>query len=73
MTEQEMRDAFFGATRRIATSSPNTYRAFCAGVMLEREACAKACEAEGEKWEGDGIPEPMSRICAYVIRTRSNA
>lgn len=41
-------------------------------VMAEREACAKVCEAEAEKWEGDGIPEPMSRICADAIRTRSN-
>ena len=39
-----------------------------AGAGSEREACAKVCEAEAAKWEGDGEPEPMSRICAAAIR-----
>lgn len=36
----------------------------------EREACAKVCESEAAKWEGDGVTEPMGRLCAAVIRAR---
>ena len=38
----------------------------------EREACAMVCEAEAARWEADGTPEPMSRICAASIRSRSH-
>ena len=34
----------------------------------ERERCAKVCEAEATRWEGDGEPAPMARSCAAAIR-----
>lgn len=37
-------------------------------VAAERERCAAACEREAEKWEGDGMVEPMARLCAIAIR-----
>ena len=32
------------------------------------EECARECEREGQRWESDGIPEPMARLCAAAIR-----
>lgn len=43
-------------------------RGFVEGVMRERERCALLCESEAEKWEVDGMAEPMSRLCAIAIR-----
>ena len=34
----------------------------------ERERCAKVCEAEATRWEGDGEPAPMARSCAAALR-----
>ena len=40
-------------------------------VAAEREACAKVCEAEAEKWEGnDGPICHEARLCAFNIRAR---
>jgi hypothetical protein len=40
-------------------------------VAVEREACAKVCEAEAEKWEGkDGPVCFEARLCSYAIRAR---
>ena len=37
----------------------------------EREACAKVCEDEAEKWEGDDGPiSTEARLCAINIRAR---
>ena len=66
MTEQEMRSAFFNATGKIATSSPNTYSAFCQGLMVEREELAKHFAKHGGRvLAGDEI--------SHIIRKRSNA
>jgi len=43
---------------------------FNAGREIEREACAKVCEEQAKKWEGDGVLDPMSRLCAHAIRAR---
>jgi len=44
------------------------------GAMVaaaEREACAKVCEAEAEKWEGNDGPICFeARLCAVNIRAR---
>ena len=42
-------------------------------VEAERESCALACESEALKWEGDGVPDPMARLCAVAIRARGGA
>jgi hypothetical protein len=49
--------------------------AFAALVAAaEREACAKVCEAEAEKWEGDDGPIcAEARMCAVAIRARGDA
>ena len=40
-------------------------------AAAEREACAKVCEAEAEKWEGnDGPICHEARLCAVNIRAR---
>ena len=66
MTEQEMRCAFFNETGKIATSSPNTYSAFCRGLMVEREELAKHFAKHGGRvLAGDEI--------SHIIRKRSNA
>jgi len=38
-------------------------------ARLVMEECAKVCEQEAATWEGDGVPEPMSRLCAMQIRS----
>ena len=44
------------------------------GLMVaaaEREACARVCEDEAEKWEGDDGPiSTEARLCALHIRAR---
>jgi hypothetical protein len=41
-----------------------------AAVLAMREACAARCEAEAERWEGDGEGvEPVARLCAIAIRS----
>ena len=42
------------------------FRSFARLVM---EDAAKVCEQEAATWEGDGVPEPMSRLCAMQIRS----
>ena len=43
-------------------------------AAAEREACAKVCEAEAEKWEGDDGPIcAEARLCAVAIRARGDA
>lgn len=45
--------------------------AAAAGAEAEREACAKVCEDEAEKWEGDDGPiSTEARLCAINIRAR---
>ena len=40
-------------------------------AAAEREACAKVCEVEAEKWEGeDGPICAEARMCAVNIRAR---
>lgn len=40
-------------------------------AAAEREACAKVCEDEAEKWEGDDGPiSTEARLCALAIRAR---
>lgn len=40
-------------------------------VESEREACAKLCEAEAEKWEGKDGPVCFEvRLCSDAIRAR---
>lgn len=40
-------------------------------VAAEREACARVCESEAEKWEGDDGPiSTEARLCALNIRAR---
>ena len=40
-------------------------------AAAEREACAKVCEAEAEKWEGNDGPICFeARLCAVNIRAR---
>ena len=40
-------------------------------VEAEREACAKVCDEEAEKWEGnDGPICYEARLCAVNIRAR---
>jgi hypothetical protein len=40
-------------------------------VAAEREACAKVCEAEAEKWEGKDGPVCFEvRLCSDAIRAR---
>ena len=40
-------------------------------AAAEREACAKVCEDEAEKWEGDDGPiSTEARLCALHIRAR---
>lgn len=46
-------------------------RVVAVAVAAEREACAKLCEAEAEKWEGDDGPIcAEARMCAVNIRAR---
>ena len=43
-------------------------------AAAEREACAKVCEDEAEKWEGDDGPiSTEARLCAINIRARGHA
>jgi hypothetical protein len=37
------------------------------GVAQERERCAKACEAEGDRWRGEQDITDF-RLCAALIR-----
>jgi hypothetical protein len=46
----------------------NCFHAWQAATAAERERAAKVCEYEATRWEGDGVPEPMSRLCAAAIR-----
>ena len=40
-------------------------------ATAEREACAKVCEAEAEKWEGKDGPVCFEvRLCSDAIRAR---
>ena len=40
-------------------------------AAAEREACAKVCEDEAQKWEGDDGPiSTEARLCAINIRAR---
>lgn len=43
-------------------------------AAAEREACAKVCEDEAEKWEGDDGPiSTEARLCALNIRARGTS
>lgn len=44
--------------------------------QIRREAfeeAAKLCEEHAARWEADGVPVPMSRLCAAAIRQRGDA
>ena len=43
-------------------------------AAAEREACARVCEDEAEKWEGDDGPiSTEARLCALHIRARGTS
>jgi len=77
MTDEQMRDLAKecgldwqrGYASLFADDPTNRYAVLIGEVeRITREECARLCEAEAAKWEGDGTPEPMSRICAAAIR-----
>lgn len=50
---------------------PGLERLVALARAAEREACAKVCEDEAEKWEGDDGPiSTEARLCAINIRAR---
>ena len=65
-------NAGMDALRDAAQQALEALEAAVAGaVAAEREACAKVCEDEAEKWEGDDGPiSTEARLCALAIRAR---
>lgn len=47
MTEQECRALFFREMYVLASSEPDLYRGFKAGMMIEREACIEDARTVG--------------------------
>ena len=65
-------DVHKDGTRTIELPHPDLLKRFAELVAAaEREACAKVCEAEADKWEGnDGPICYEARLCAVNIRAR---
>lgn len=74
MTEQQKRSLFFNATGKVATINYFEYFIFCKGMDVEREACAKMCDDQGQNRIGleDYAAASAMHDCAAAIRARGN-
>lgn len=74
MTREEVDMLWFQAMRDSAEAGEqfSRYHFAAAVAAAEREACAKLCEAEAEKWEHYKTDRPVLalRLCSDAIRAR---
>lgn len=71
MTDAELLTLYDNQYRAADPHLAGLHAVYDAAVLAEREACAKVCEDEAEKWEGeDGPICHEARLCAVNIRAR---